>query len=119
MNWYVAEAVYESGLEHSGSKYSPLIDRTWFLVSAEDEPSAEAKADVLARSKEHSYANEKGQLVKWTFVRLVEVTEMIDQRFEDGAELKSTMSDLHATARCVGIVVRPDRRGSPRHPYLT
>jgi hypothetical protein len=56
MNWYVAEAVFESEIEHTSANYSPLIDRTWFLVSAEDEDSAGAKAVVLARSKEHSYA---------------------------------------------------------------
>jgi hypothetical protein len=35
--------------------------------------------------------NDKGEPVQWSFVRMVEVTECIDQQFEDGAELKSVI----------------------------
>jgi len=100
MNWYVAEAVFESGIEHSGSSYSPLIDRTWFLVSAEDEPSAEAKAEVLARSKEHSYANAEGETVHWTFSRIERLREVMDDQLGDGTEVWSviTEADEHVSS---------------------
>src|SRR3569623_1944144 len=40
MNWYVVEAVFESAVPNTGANYSPLLKRSWFLVSAKDESTA-------------------------------------------------------------------------------
>jgi hypothetical protein len=63
-----------------------LVGDTMITVISSD------KAETIAREKEHSYENEKGQQVKWQFVRLIEIIEMIDQRLEDGVEIKSTIN---------------------------
>ncbi len=90
--WFIAEAVFHATVQ-AEHEASPLVEDLLFLVQAVDHPSAVIKAEEIARKKEHSYDNEKGQRVAWTFVRLIELTKMIDQRFEEGAELKSTMTE--------------------------
>lgn len=93
-NWFVAEAVFQATVHTEKADVRPVSENLLFLVKAVDHPSAVSRAETLARAKEHSYKNEKGQLVSWTFVRLVEVTEMIDQEFEEGSELKSRMTEV-------------------------
>jgi predicted NAD-dependent protein-ADP-ribosyltransferase YbiA (DUF1768 family) len=88
--WFVAEAVFHVSVMKQANV---LQENLLFLVEDVDHSSAVIKAEAIAKAKEHGYDNEKGQRVNWTFVRLVEVTEMIDQRFQDGAELKSIMRD--------------------------
>jgi hypothetical protein len=44
MNWYVAEAVFESVVEAAAPDYIPLVERSWFLISASDQETAEEKA---------------------------------------------------------------------------
>jgi hypothetical protein len=58
---------------------NPVSETLLFLVRAADQVAAITRAETLARAKEHSYPNENGEQVTWTFARLVEVTEMIDQ----------------------------------------
>lgn len=89
MNWYVAEAIFQSAIDEAGSSYSPLVEKSWFLVSADDEKAAESKAQVLARSKEHSYANGDGEKVRWLFLRIVRLREVMDERLADGTEVWS------------------------------
>ena len=91
--WFVAEAIFHARVSNESAEISSVFENLLFLVSAADHQGGVAKAEAIARAKEHSYPNKSGDLVTWTFVRLVELTEMIDQRFEDGAELKSTMRD--------------------------
>ena len=59
MSWYVAEAIFESAIEEASSSYEPLVERSWFLVSADDETSAGTKASSLARSSEEERVNSK------------------------------------------------------------
>ena len=91
--WFIAEVIFHATVHAEHEEASPLVEDLLLLIQAGDHPSAVVKAEAIAKTKEHSYDNEKGQRVTWTFVRLVELTEMIDQRFEDGAELKSTLTE--------------------------
>src|SRR5229473_5148595 len=90
--WFIAEALFHASIEGGVAGREPLEEDLLFLVRDIDEPSALAKADRIAREKEHSYENANGERAVWRFIRLIEVTEMVDQRFEDGAEIKSVMS---------------------------
>jgi hypothetical protein len=96
--WFVAEALFQATVHTEKADVRPVSEGLLFLIQAVDHPSAVMRAEAVARAKEHSYENEKGQRVSWTFARLVEVTEMIDQRFEEGAELKSTMTEISEPA---------------------
>jgi hypothetical protein len=91
--WYVAEGVFEASVRTKDGDVNPVSETLLFLVRAADQVAAITRAETLARAKEHSYPNENGEQVTWTFARLVEVTEMIDQEFQEGAELKSKMTD--------------------------
>jgi hypothetical protein len=95
--WFIAEAIFRATVHTDVADISPVSEDLLFLVRAVDHASAVTRADSIARAKEHSYTNEKGQQVRWRFVRLVELTEMIDQRFEEGAELKSAMTETERT----------------------
>lgn len=93
--WFLAEGVFLATVRAQESEVRSVRESLLFLVQASDHESAVSKAENIARAKEHSYENEKGEQVQWTFSRLVEVTEAVDQQFADGAELKSTMIDLN------------------------
>jgi hypothetical protein len=97
--WFVAQAIFQATVHSDEANARALTEDLLFLVQAVDHPAAVTRAEVLARAKEHSYENEKGQRVSWSFVRLVELTEMIDQQFDEGAELKSTMTEVEPTVR--------------------
>lgn len=92
MNWYVAEAIFQSAVAESGPNYSPLIERSWFLVSATDETAADAKAMALAQSKQESYVNADGAEVRWIFLRVERLREIMDECLADGTEVWSVIS---------------------------
>jgi hypothetical protein len=96
LKWFVAEAVFQAVVSTGTTDVRPVTEKLLFLVRATDHASASTRAEAVARAKEHSYRNEQGQQVTWTYVQLVELTEMIDQQFEEGTELKSTMTDVGA-----------------------
>jgi hypothetical protein len=92
MSWYVAEAIFKSTIEGANSSYEPLVEQSWFLVSADDETSAQTKASSLARSKEHAYTNAEGEKVSWVFFRLVRLREIMDDCLADGTEVWSEIN---------------------------
>jgi len=92
MNWYVAEAVFQSSIEGVGTNYDPLVERSWFLVSAGSENAAREKAVLLGRSKEHSYSNSEGENVVWQLKTIENIREVMDEVLVDGTEVWSTMA---------------------------
>jgi hypothetical protein len=90
--WYVATALFESEVEGHVNSRRRLCEETLFLVSAGDLALARQKARKLARAKRESYRNKYGENVTWRFVRLLDVRETIDDRFEDGAEIIARFS---------------------------
>lgn len=87
MNWHVAEAIFQSSIDGASADYLPLTERSWFLVSAEDEESALTKALELARARRESYVNADGENVHWAFVRIERVREIMDVELTDGTEV--------------------------------
>ena len=94
LKWFVAEAIFHCTVRTEQGDVTSISEDRLFLVQAVDHAAGVKRAEALAHAKEHSYDNQYGQRVSWTFVRLVELTEPIAQRFEDGGELKSTMTEL-------------------------
>lgn len=92
VDWYVATALFESEVEGHVNNKRRLCEETLFLVSAEDLAAAKLKAEKLARAKRESYRNKYREKVTWRFVRLLDVRETIDDRFEDGAEIIARFS---------------------------
>ena len=108
MNWYVAEALFQSTIDAAGPSYSPLVERSWFLVSADDEAAADAKAKRLAQSKQESYANADGESVRWVFLRIERLREVMDDVLTDGTEVWSVIS--RAEEESTGSVQKPEER---------
>ena len=87
MNWYVAEAVFNSIIDGAEDSYTPLIERSWFLVSADDESLAQAKAVALAEKRLDAYDNPAGERVRWVFQRIERLREVMDRELQDGTEV--------------------------------
>ena len=94
LTWFVAEAIFHVWVQTEQGEIKTTSEDLLFLVQAIDHPSGVTQAEALARAKEESYDNQYGQRVSWRFVRLVGLTEMIDQQFKEGAELKSVLTTL-------------------------
>ena len=106
MDWYVAKAIFKSSIGTPSIDDAPLIDVTWFLVSAGDEGAAETKAIVLARSKEHSYTNGDGETVHWIFVRIERLRKIMDDHLGDGTEVWSVISPAEEAPQICGLLDR-------------
>jgi hypothetical protein len=91
--WFAAEGIFEARISRAIGDVPTVRETLLFLVRADDVTSAKERAEGIARAKEHSYANETGETVQWVFVRITEVTEVIDQSLEEGAEIKSTLTE--------------------------
>lgn len=100
MSWYVAEALFQSTIDEAGPSYSPLVEKSWFLVSADDEAAAHAKAMGLAQSKRESYANADGERVCWVFLRIERLREVMDELLTDGTEVWSLISRVEGESGC-------------------
>ena len=92
MNWYVAEAMFKSSIDDAGPGYVPLAERSWFLISAADEETAHSKAVEIAKSRPESFANSEGEQVRWKFVRIERVREIMDAELVDGTEIWSEIA---------------------------
>ncbi len=69
----------------------PLWDESILLVRARSPREATKKAASLGRSLEHSYKNSLGELVRWVFVRTLDVELLVDQSLAHGTEVFSRL----------------------------
>lgn len=91
MTWYVVDCTFHSTIASDVGR-PPLVERTLFLLKANSLASARHRAEIIAKSKEHSYLNADNQSVNWSFVEIADIREMIDQVFEDGTVVISWFS---------------------------
>jgi hypothetical protein len=66
---------------------SPLFSEEFVLIEGHSQHEARAKAAAKGESMNHSYANDTGEQVEWTFEAVLEVKETVDQELGNGAEL--------------------------------
>jgi hypothetical protein len=92
MNWYVAEAIFRSAIDEAGPTYSPLVEKSWLLISADDEITAHVKATGVAQSRQAVYVNADGERIRWVFLRIGRVREVMDDLLVDGTEVWSEIS---------------------------
>ena len=67
--------------------YEPLYEECFTLVEADTLDQAREKALVLARERETQYKNEAGETIRWSFLQLIDVSPVLADRLEDGAEI--------------------------------
>lgn len=90
MGWYSARLLFKSlvaGEELSDALWEAVI----YLIQAESEEGALAKALKLGKDREHEYENEHGQLVSWLFHSVAEVQDLCEEEIGDGAEVFSRL----------------------------
>ena len=82
---YICVSVHERGSDALDA--SPLFEERITLIKAGSKDEAIQKASQLVGQARHTYKNEAGDTITWTCRRIVDVVEMVDVAFIDGAEI--------------------------------
>jgi hypothetical protein len=85
-SFYIAVIVYESSADPTD--YDPLYEENFMLLKADSEEEAKEKA-LSHVNQPHSYKNEYGQTITWSFKQLVELLPVWNTEITDGIELCS------------------------------
>jgi len=88
--WYSARLLFEAEVEGEDSD-DILCEESIYLVEADDDDDAEQKASEVGTQAQHEYANDKGQMVRWRFRRVLDVQELCEPRIAHGTEVFSRM----------------------------
>ncbi len=83
MPWFAVRYFSECVLDNAEDLYEDSI----LLIHAEDEAEALAKGKVSARESNHSYANSRGEDVRWEFREVLDVKQLFDDEIHDGSEV--------------------------------
>lgn len=97
--WYSASLFFESIHTPPQAEAEHLWQETVYLIDAETEVEALAKADAIGRQSELSYAEAGGDNVKWRFVRTESVAHIGLEALRDGSEVFSrfiTAQEAHS-----------------------
>ena len=82
---YVCVCVYEA--KSNAPDFSALYEERLVLLSAMSEEEARGKAQQLLGKEAHEYVNVEGASVIWTCKCIVDVALVVDESFDDGAEI--------------------------------
>ncbi len=82
---YICVSIHEASSDAPG--FSPLYEERVTLIKAGSKEEARQKASLLVGKARHTYKNEGGDTITWTCRRVVDVVEMVDDAFVDGAEI--------------------------------
>src|SRR5579871_5708105 len=85
LSYYIAVVIYESS--SNAQSYEPLYQECFFIVQAASEDQARQKALSHAQNAQTSYQNEQGETITWSLKTVVDVSAVLAQKLEDGAEL--------------------------------
>lgn len=90
MSWYSAVLLFECvvGEDVGGGA---LVEESTRLLQAGDDAEANVRAEQLGRDEEHEYLNASGALVRWKFVRVLELQDLCTDSLEHGTEVFSRM----------------------------
>jgi Domain of unknown function (DUF4288) len=90
---------------------APLRELAIHIISAADEGDAKVRGEAIGRSRQTSYKNRKGEPVRDTFMRVVEVQALIDDHLFEGMEVASWMfrKGEGLVFDDAGIAARPKR----------
>jgi hypothetical protein len=83
---YVANLLFKSTVE-SMNEDKCLWEEQWVCVFANSDDDAMSKSDQYGRDNEHSYNNNRGQLVQWVFVKTLRIWLLESHILEDQQEI--------------------------------
>ena len=88
--WYSAKLLFRSTIDGSVVA-QPLSEESIRIFRADSEHIAQLRAAEIGRDAEHEYPNENGEMVRWSFVAVLEVQDLCEGDLEDGTEVFSRL----------------------------
>ncbi|UYQ91633.1 DUF4288 domain-containing protein [Chitinophaga horti] len=89
MNWFVAKIVYQ--IICGQGVHQPQFDEQLRLISAGNKQEAWQKAASIGQQEQHSFLNQKKELVEWRFINVPELYALDD--LKDGMEIYSRVEE--------------------------
>ena len=89
-NWFGVKLLFVSEIPGDAER-DRLCEESIIVVQAHDEDHARQDAERLALNMQHSYPNDRGELVEWRFVRILEVQELAEDHIKVGTEVWSRL----------------------------
>jgi hypothetical protein len=83
--FYVAVLLHESS--SPDPDYSPTFEECFVLLRAKNEDDARARAEQHGRASKTSFQNAEGQTIHWNLKHVVDVSPLLSDSLDDGAEL--------------------------------
>ena len=83
-SWYIARILMKCSVPVDGGD---LFSEEFVLMKGSSQQEVRTKAASKGESMNHSYANDTGDRVEWTFQTVLEVKGTVDKELGDGAEL--------------------------------
>jgi hypothetical protein len=90
-SWHAAKILFEARVADRASA-DALREESIRVFLSDGLDLARHRAEELGRAAEHEYQNEYGELVRWTFVTVLEVQDLCAFELQDGAEVFSVLS---------------------------
>lgn len=88
--WYSAKLLFESTINGCIPEKS-LCEESIRILQGENDQHARGRAEAIGRSAEHEYLNESAEVVKWTFVSVLELQDLSETDLHDGMEVFSAL----------------------------
>jgi len=89
-SWYSAKLLFRSTV-NGLIVAQPLCEESIRVLVAETDEAAQVRAAEVGRSAEHEYVNEHGELVRWSFVAVLDLQDLCVTELEDGMEVFSRL----------------------------
>ena len=89
MNWYLAKLIFQ--IRSGEGTHTPQFDEQWRLIRADEVAWAYEKASVLGRMDDHSFLNNRNEIVMWKFIEVADIH--LVGSLEDGAALFSVTEE--------------------------
>jgi hypothetical protein len=100
MSWYISKIVFR--VECSEPRVAAQFDEQLRLINGNDSGEAYDKAVALGLKDQHSFLNDKQQLVLWKFINVSEIHEL--KELVDGMEIDSLIKEVDDAERYINFV---------------
>jgi hypothetical protein len=84
---YIATIIYESSSD--SADYEPLFEESLLAIKATSEEEAMSRVTEYVANSIHSYKNQYGETITWSFKQLERVQPALSDTLPDGEEIFS------------------------------
>lgn len=88
--WYVATLILQCRVGETEEE-TWTVDEQIRVIRATDAENAYMKALAIGRDAEHSYTNAYSEVVRWQFLGLADLEELLGGEIRDGTEIRSRL----------------------------